>query len=281
MSSNIATDVAQALAEDLGSGDVTAALIAPDRMAEACVVCNEPAVLCGTAWFDEVFRQVDPAIAVVWQLDEGADVAAGDVVCTLRGPARGLLSGERTALNFLQTLSGTATAARHFAAAVAGYRARVLDTRKTLPGLRHAQKHAVRCGGAGNHRHGLYDAVLIKENHVNAAGGITEAVQRAAAATPDLMIEVEVETLDELREALATDARRVMLDDFNLADLRAAVELRDAHSARTGTPPKELEASGSVGLDTLAAVAATGVDFISIGAMTKHVRAIDYSLRFR
>jgi nicotinate-nucleotide pyrophosphorylase (carboxylating) len=277
---DIGADVARALAEDIGSGDVTAALIELERAAEAHVVCKETAVVCGAPWFDEVFRQIDPGVRVEWQLDEGADAAAHSTVCTLRGPARSILSGERTALNFLQTLSGTATVARRYAEAVAGSRARILDTRKTLPGLRRAQKYAVRCGGAMNHRHGLYDAVLIKENHVASAGGITEAVRRAAARNPELMIEVEVETIDELREALGTDARRVMLDDFDLAGLRRAVEIRDAHAAESGMPPKELEASGSVDLETLRAVADTGVDFISIGAMTKHVRAIDYSMRF-
>lgn len=277
---DISADVARALAEDLGSGDVTAALIEPTLAAHAHVVAKEPAVLCGVPWFDEVFRQIDRSIVVAWKLDEGTDVPAGTVVCTLRGPARAILSGERTALNFLQTLSGTATAARRYARAVADTRARVLDTRKTLPGLRRAQKYAVRCGGALNHRQGLYDAVLIKENHVASAGGITAAVSRAAERNPGLMIEVEVETLDELREALATDAHRIMLDDFDLDGLRQAVALRDAHAAQAGTRPKELEASGSVDLETLRAVAATGVDFISIGAMTKHVRAIDYSMRF-
>lgn|SRR5690606_38413027 len=278
---DIAADVARALAEDLGPGDVTAALIEPGRLTDALVVCKEPAVLCGAPWFDEVFRQIDPAITVEWKLHEGADVPANTTVCTLRGPARAVLSGERTALNFLQTLSGTATSARRYVQAIAGSRARILDTRKTLPGLRRAQKYAVRCGGASNHRQGLYDAVLIKENHVAAAGGITEAVRRAVARNPGLMIEVEVETLDELREALATDVHRIMLDDFALDDMRRAVEIRDAHAAATGTRPKELEASGSVDLDTLRAVAETGVDFISIGAMTKHVRAIDYSMRFQ
>ena len=278
---DIAADVARALAEDLGPGDVTAALIEPERIADAYVVCKEQAVLCGAPWFDEVFRQIDPAITIDWKLPEGADVPANTAVCTVRGPARAVLSGERTALNFLQTLSGTATSARRYVQAIAGSRARILDTRKTLPGLRRAQKYAVRCGGATNHRQGLYDAVLIKENHIAAAGGITEAVRRAIERNPSLMVEVEVENLDELREALATDVHRIMLDDFGLDDMRRAVEIRDAHAAASGTRPKELEASGSVDLDTLRAVAETGVDFISIGAMTKHVRAIDYSMRFR
>lgn len=276
---NIDTDVARALAEDLGSGDVTASLIESRRDAEAHVRCKEPAVLCGAAWFDAVFRRVDRTVDVDWRLDEGADVAADTIVCTLRGPASALLSGERTALNFLQTLSGTATAARRFARIVDGTGARILDTRKTLPGLRQAQKYAVRCGGASNHRHGLYDAFLLKENHIAGAGGITEAVRRAAARRAGLLIEVEVESLDEFREALATEADRIMLDDFDLETMRRAVAERDA--AASGGRRKELEASGSVDESTLRAIAETGVDFISIGAMTKHVRAIDYSLRFR
>lgn len=277
---DIEADVARALAEDLGDGDVTAALIDPAAQARAEVRCNEDAVLCGRAWFDEVFRRIDPAVVVEWRFDDGAEVPAGETVCRLRGRARALLSGERTALNFLQTLSGTATSARRFARAVAGTRTRILDTRKTVPGLRRAQKYAVRCGGAWNHRHGLYDAFLIKENHVIAAGGISEAVRRAAEQGKGLMIEVEVESLDELREALATEADRIMLDDFDLESMREAVRIRDAHAAATGAKPKELEASGSAGDKDLRAIAETGVDFISIGAMTKHVRAIDFSMRF-
>ncbi|HEX7080086.1 MAG TPA: carboxylating nicotinate-nucleotide diphosphorylase [Gammaproteobacteria bacterium] len=276
---DIGADVARALDEDLGSGDVTAALIDPGVPAAAQVRCKEPATLCGSPWFDEVFRRIDPAIAVTWRFAEGADVPQEAIVCELRGPARGILSGERTALNFLQTLSGTATAARRYVAAVAGTGARILDTRKTLPGLRNAQKYAVACGGALNHRRGLYDAFLIKENHIAAAGSITAAVNRAAERGTALMIEVEVETLDELREALGTAAHRLMLDDFSLPQLREAVALRDAHAASRGVR-KELEASGSMDLDKLRAVAETGVDFISIGALTKHVRAIDYSMRF-
>jgi nicotinate-nucleotide pyrophosphorylase (carboxylating) len=277
---DIAETVARALAEDVGSGDVTAGLIEPTASATGQVLCNEPATLCGAAWFDEVFRQVDAAVALTWHFADGAEVPAGAVVCRLRGPARGILTGERTALNFLQTLSGTATAARRYAAAVAGTPAKVLDTRKTLPGLRQAQKYAVRCGGAYNHRQGLYDAVLIKENHIAAAGGIAAAVQRALAAAPGLLIEIEVETLDELRKALATDAHRVMLDDFTMDELRQAVATRDAAVANGGLR-KELEASGSVSLETLRAIAETGVDYVSVGAMTKHVRAIDFSLRLK
>ncbi len=278
--SDIGETVARALHEDLGPGDVTAALIAAEATARAAVHCREPATLCGTAWFDEVFRRIDRSIAVDWRARDGDDVPAETVVCELRGPARGILTGERTALNFLQTLSGTATTARRYAAAVAGTRARVLDTRKTLPGLRTAQKYAVRCGGASNHRQGLFDAVLIKENHVAAAGGIAPAVQRARDSVGGLMIEVEVETLEELRQALGTDADRIMLDDFTLEDMRRAVALRDAACSGGSAKRPELEASGSVGLERLRTVAETGVDFVSVGALTKHLRAIDYSMRF-
>jgi nicotinate-nucleotide pyrophosphorylase (carboxylating) len=282
---DIAETVARALAEDLGPGDVTAALIPADATAAARVTLREAATVCGTPWFDEVFRQIDPAITVAWRSTDGGDAAAETVVCELEGPARAILSGERTALNFLQTLSGTATIARRYASAVAGTGARVLDTRKTLPGLRTAQKYAVRCGGATNHRHGLFDAVLIKENHIAAAGGIAAAVAAARASAGSLMIEVEVETLGQLREALATDADRLMLDNFALDDLREAVALRDAATRApftTGGESKyrELEASGNVDLDTLRPIAETGVDFISVGALTKHLRAIDYSMRF-
>lgn len=277
-SSDIAADVERALAEDIGSGDVTAALIEPAARAEASVRCNEPAVLCGRPWFDEVFRRLDAEVSVAWHHDDGEHVPAGSTVCTLRGPARALLSGERTALNFLQTLSGTATAARRCAEAVAATAARVLDTRKTLPGLRRAQKYAVACGGADNHRQGLFDAFLIKENHIAAAGGVNAAVQRAAEHGAGMMIEVEVESLEELREALGTPAHRLLLDEFSLEQLREAVALRDAAAANGER--KALEASGSVDAETLRAVAETGVDFVSIGAITKHVRAVDFSMRF-
>jgi nicotinate-nucleotide pyrophosphorylase (carboxylating) len=271
--------VAHALAEDLGSGDVTAALIPAAAQARAEVRLLEPATVCGTAWFDEVFRQIDFAIAVHWRYADGDEAPADTIVCELEGPARGILSGERTALNFLQTLSGTATVARRYATAVAGTRARVLDTRKTLPGLRSAQKYAVRCGGASNHRLGLFDAILIKENHVAAAGGIPEAVRLARASAGTRMIEVEVESLDQLREALASDADRIMLDDFGLDDMRRAVTLRD-ESARGRGKRQDLEVSGNVVMETLRSIAETGVDFVSVGALTKHVRAVDYSMRF-
>ncbi len=264
--------VARALAEDVGSGDVTAALLPPDATARARVVSRERAVLCGTAWFEEVFRQLDPGVRVQWRVTEGTGVGPGDVLCEIAGPARALLTGERTALNFLQTLSGTATAARRFAEAVAHTRTHVLDTRKTLPGLRSAQKYATRCGGCTNHRMGLYDLVLIKENHILAAGSIAAAVAAARRLFPALEVEVEVEDLTELDQALAAGADIVLLDNFDLASLRAAVA-RAAGQVR-------LEASGDVDLASVAAVAETGVDYVSVGSITKHVRAVDLSLRF-
>ena len=273
---DIATVVSRALAEDLGAGDLTAGLIGAATPGVARVVARETATLCGRAWFDEVFRQLDARVRVEWHAEDAARLESGQVVCELTGPARSLVTGERTGLNFLQTLSGTATATRALVDIVAGTGARLLDTRKTLPGLRLAQKYAVRCGGGENHRIGLFDAILIKENHIAAVGNLTNAVGVARRQSPSVMIEVEVESLDQLREALATDADRIMLDDFSLDDMRAAVRLRDAHA---GTRP-ELEASGSVNATTLRDVAATGVDFISIGALTKHVRAIDFSMRF-
>jgi nicotinate-nucleotide pyrophosphorylase (carboxylating) len=223
-----------------------------------------------------VFRQVEAAVKVAWRGADGDEVDANTIVCELSGSARGIVTGERTALNFLQTLSGTATTTRRFVTALAGSRTRVLDTRKTLPGLRLAQKYAVRCGGGSNHRMGLYDAVLIKENHIAAVGSVAEAVRIAKRNAPSVLIEVEVETLEELGQALRTDADRIMLDDWPPAALRNAVTMRDAHSGKR----KELEVSGGVALESVAAIAATGVDFISIGAITKHVRAIDFSLRF-
>jgi nicotinate-nucleotide pyrophosphorylase (carboxylating) len=268
--------VARALAEDVGSGDLTAALIDPTTPATAWVIARESATLCGCAWFDETFRQIDPGVRVAWRAGDGDRIDADGIVCELSGPARSIVTGERTALNFLQTLSGTATAARAFADLVAGTRARILDTRKTLPGLRSAQKYAVRCGGAENHRIGLFDAILIKENHIAAVGSVTAAVDVARLRSPGVLIEVEVETLAQLREALATDADRIMLDNFTPDAMREAVAIRDAHPGKR----QALEASGSVDAETLRRVAATGVDFISIGAVTKHVRAVDFSMRF-
>jgi nicotinate-nucleotide pyrophosphorylase (carboxylating) len=273
--SNIPNQVAQALAEDVGSGDMTASLIPREAQANAAVITREQAVVCGQAWFDEVFRQLDSSIEVTWHIAEGDLVAANTLLCELAGPARSILTGERTALNFLQTLSATATATRRYADALKGTQTRVLDTRKTLPGLRLAQKYAVRCGGGTNHRIGLFDAVLVKENHIAAAGSIAAAVQRARAVADKAMVEVEVENLDELEQALATDIDRVLLDNFSLVDLRQAVALARANPRRV-----ELEASGNVTLDTIKNIAATGVDFVSVGGLTKHVEAIDLSMRF-
>jgi nicotinate-nucleotide pyrophosphorylase (carboxylating) len=233
-------------------------------------------VLCGTAWFDETFRQLDARVAVRWQARDADSVTPNQTLCTLQGPARILLTGERTALNFLQLLSGTATQAQRYVAAIAGTRCQILDTRKTLPGLRLAQKYAVRCGGATNHRIGLYDAILIKENHIAAAGSISAAVEAGRAVDSRVLLEIEVESLAQLREAIAARADRIMLDNFSLADMRAAVELLHAQE----NPGITLEASGNVGLETLAQVAGTGVDFISVGGLTKHVKALDLSMRF-
>jgi nicotinate-nucleotide pyrophosphorylase (carboxylating) len=274
-SAEIADSVARALAEDVGSGDLTAALVPADARAEATIVAREDAVICGTAWADAVFRQLDATIRIRWDVRDGTRIGAGERLCALAGPARALLTGERTALNFLQTLSGTATTARLYADAVAGTRCRVLDTRKTLPGLRKAQKYAVRCGGCYNHRVGLYDGILIKENHIAAAGSISAAVRVARASPAGVAVEVEVENLDEVREALEADADILLLDDFSLADTRATVALARGHGRA------RLEASGGIDLARLREVAQTGVDFISVGSLTKHLRAIDLSMRFK
>ncbi|HSN00917.1 MAG TPA: carboxylating nicotinate-nucleotide diphosphorylase [Rudaea sp.] len=267
----VSTDVRRALAEDFGSGDVTADLLPPQSQAHARVIAREAAVICGRPWFDACFRELDPRVEIDWQAAEGARIEADGVVCELRGNARALVGAERCALNFLQTLSGTATIAAQYVDAVRGTRATILDTRKTVPGLRLAQKYAVRCGGAANHRIGLFDAILIKENHIAAAGSLTAAVCAARAGHPALLLEVEVENFDELDQALAVGVDRIMLDEFSLDDIRRAV----AHVAGR----VKLEVSGSVGLDRVRALAETGVDYISVGALTKHVRAIDYSMR--
>ena len=265
-------DVRQALAEDIGSGDVTANLIDATTAARARVVTREDAIVCGRPWFDEAFHQLDAGVRVAWHIADGARAVAGTIVCELHGPARTLLSGERTALNFLQLLSGTATLARRYVDAVAGTGATILDTRKTIPGLRQAQKYAVRCGGARNHRLGLYDAVLIKENHIAACGGVAAAIAAARRGARDLRIEIEVENLEQLREALAAGATRLLLDNFTLDGLRAAVQ-ETKRRAR-------LEASGGVTLANVRAIAETGVNDISIGDITKNVRAVDLSMRF-
>ena len=271
----VSRNVRDALAEDLGSGDLTAALIAADAVVGARVLAGAPLVVAGQPWFDEVFRQLDPAVIVDWYVDDGRDARANDVVCKLVGPARAILSGERTALNFLQTLSATATATRAFAAVIADTRARLLDTRKTLPGLRAAQKYAVRQGGGHNHRQGLFDAILIKENHLTSAGGIAAAL--AAAGDAEVLVEIEVESLDELRTALDAGATRILLDNFSLGELREAVAI----NAGYGYVAAELEASGNVTLDTIRPIAETGVDYISVGAITKNVTAAELSLLLR
>lgn len=269
----IARQVRIALEEDLGTGDLTVQLIPAETLAEASLITREEAVICGRPWFDEVFAQLDSGVVVAWELAEGDRVTPGQVLCRLSGRARAILSGERTALNYLQTLSGTASLARRYAEAVAGTGARVLDTRKTLPGLRLPQKYAVRCGGGHNHRIGLFDAILIKENHIAAAGSITAALEAARSAAPGVDIEVEVENLEELREALAAGAKHILLDNFTLDGLREAVVL-SAGAAR-------LEASGGVNLSNIREIALTGVNDISVGGLTKDVRAIDLSMRFR
>tara|TARA_B100000674_G_scaffold382310_1_gene325236 strand:- start:643 stop:1470 length:828 start_codon:yes stop_codon:yes gene_type:complete len=267
----IAKVVTQALAEDIASGDITAELIGPDVQARSRIVTREDGILCGTAFALEAFQQIDPSCHVEWAAQDGDAIAADSLVCTLSGPARALLTGERTALNFLQLLSGTASTAGQYAARVAHTGVKLLDTRKTVPGLRLAQKYAVTCGGCYNHRIGLFDAFLIKENHIAAAGSIAKAVAAARDIAPDKPVEVEVENEAELEQALTAGADRIMLDNFTLEALRDAV----SHTAGSA----DLEASGNVTDETLVAIAQTGVDFISIGALTKHVRALDLSMR--
>jgi nicotinate-nucleotide pyrophosphorylase (carboxylating) len=264
-------NVRAALAEDVGSGDITAALIAPESCATGRVITREDGVLCGQAWVDAVFAELDSAVNITWQHQDGHTVSAGDVLFTLEGPARSLLTGERSALNFLQLLSGTATLCRRYAERVSGTAVRLLDTRKTIPGLRDAQKYAVRCGGCHNHRIGLYDAFLIKENHIAACGSIAAAVAAARKSAPGKLVEVEVESLDELEQALAAACDRVMLDNFSLEQIGSAVAVAKGRV--------ELEVSGNVNENTLLPIAQTGVDYISIGALTKDCRALDLSMR--
>lgn len=271
----IQADVERALAEDIGSGDVTAALL-PDTRDIAYLLCKQDAVIAGRPWFDACHRALDPDVRIDWRISEGDRVAAGTVLATLAGRSRSLVSAERTSLNFLQTLSGTATTTAHHVAAVAGTGTRILDTRKTLPGLRLAQKYAVRCGGGENHRIGLFDTVMLKENHVRAAGSITAAVAEARRQQPTLPLVVEVEDLEQLREAMAAGCERILIDDFEPALRREAVRIAHGMPATQRIP---LEVSGSVGLDGLRAIAADGVDYISIGALTKHVHAVDLSLK--
>jgi len=266
-------NVRAALAEDVGSGDITAALIAPQTHASGRVITREDGVLCGQLWVDAVFAQLDTGVLIEWHASDGQAVSAGDVLFSFHGPARSLLTGERCALNFLQLLSGTATICRRYADLVSATAVRLLDTRKTVPGLRDAQKYAVRCGGCHNHRMGLYDAFLIKENHIAACGGIAAAVKAARESAPGKPVEVEVENLAELEEALATTCNRVMLDNFSLEQIAAAVAL-----ARGCV---ELEVSGNVSESNLLAIAQTGVDFISIGALTKDCKTLDLSMRLQ
>jgi nicotinate-nucleotide pyrophosphorylase (carboxylating) len=271
---DIAQQVQTALREDVGTGDVTAALVPVEQQARGRVISREAAVICGKPWVTEVFRQLDASIRLTWRVEDGAAVAPNDVVFEIAGPARAVLTGERTALNFLQLLSGVATEARRYVDAVKGTGATILDTRKTVPGLRTAQKYAVLCGGAANHRIGLFDQVLIKENHIANAGGILPAIQAARARAQGLKVEIEVESLEEFEQALHGKPDIVLLDDFTHDDMRTAV----ARNRERGRPVK-LEASGSVSLSTVRAIAATGVDYISVGSLTKHVHAIDLSMR--
>jgi nicotinate-nucleotide pyrophosphorylase (carboxylating) len=264
--------VALALAEDIGAGDMTAYLIPETTVITAEVICRQQAVICGQNWFNEVYRQLDPSMTISWSVADGTEVQPSQLLCNLYGAARTLLTGERTALNFLQTLSGTATTTRRLVSQLVGTHTKLLDTRKTLPCLRYAQKYAVRCGGGQNHRLGLFDAYLIKENHILACGSISKAVAIAREQHPDKVIEVEVETLVELREALDSQVDIIMLDNFNLAMIREAVKINNGRS--------KLEVSGGVTEDSLLAMAEIGVDYISMGAITKHVAAIDLSMRF-
>lgn len=263
--------VKQALQEDVGSGDITAQLIPASQQATARVISRQQAVICGVDWVNEVFRQVDPELSLDWQVDDGDQVERDQVLFWAKGSARSLLTAERAALNFLQTLSGTATVSKEYSDKVAGTSVKLLDTRKTLPGLRFAQKYAVTCGGCYNHRIGLFDAFLIKENHIMACGGITEAVQTARNNEPGKPVEVEVETMDELQLALNAGADIIMLDNFSLEDMRQAVEITEGKA--------KLEASGGITDATLRPIAETGVDYISIGALTKHCQAVDLSMR--
>jgi len=271
---DVTRQVAAALREDIGTGDVTASLIPETQRVHGRVIVREAAVLCGTPWVTETFKQLDEGVALEWHARDGEPVQPNQVILALEGPAQPILTGERTALNFLQLLSGTATLARRFVEAVSGTGCVVLDTRKTVPGLRTAQKYAVRCGGAQNLRMGLYDMVLIKENHIAAAGSLTAAIAAARRVTASVRIETEVESLAELEEALAARPDIVMLDDFTLEDMRAAV----ARNRALGAPVK-LEASGGVSLENVRTIASTGVDFVSVGSLTKHVRAVDLSMR--
>lgn len=269
----INSSVNAALDEDIGTGDVTAASFNNNEMTSAKVISREAAVLCGQQWFELAFHKLDPDVVIDWKLNDGDSIEQNATICTLNGSAKAILTGERTALNFLQTLSGTATKTKIYVDRISGTGAQILDTRKTLPGMRYAQKYAVLCGGGKNHRMGLYDAILIKENHIATAGSVSEAVGEAKLQYPNLKLEVEVETIDQLKEALKTKTDVILLDNFSLSELENAVAITD------GT--KKLEASGNMTLENIREVAKTGVDYISIGAITKHVQAVDFSMRFQ
>lgn len=273
---DLRVSVARALAEDVGSGDVTAELIPKSATITATVITRELMTLAGRPWVDEVLQQVDPDIGIDWHHDDGDVLDADTTVCKLRGPARSILTAERTALNYLQLLSATATTTAKYVAAVAGTECRILDTRKTVPGFRLAQKYAVACGGGVNHRIGLFDAILIKENHILSAGGIAQAIAAARELHPDMPIEIEVESLGEFREALEANVQRMLLDNFSLEMLRDAVAINRTE----GDPPAELEASGGVTIAAVREIAETGVDYVSVGALTKNVTAVDLSMRF-
>ena len=278
LDAEIERNVSAALSEDVGCGDLTAWLVPADRMSRANVISRENAVLCGSAWFNRCFSKLDPSIVIVWQVADGQHVTPGQILCTLEGPARALLTGERSALNFLQLLSGVASKAREFADAVRGTPAQIVDTRKTIPGLRLAQKYAVKCGGGSNHRLGLYDGILIKENHILAAGGIAAALTAARGIAENAsgscqFIQVEVETLAELHQALDAGAKMILLDNMSLEQMRQAVNISAGRAV--------LEASGNVNLASVRAIAETGVNRISIGGLTKDVRALDLSMRFQ
>nr|WP_218141534.1 carboxylating nicotinate-nucleotide diphosphorylase [Nitrosovibrio tenuis] len=277
LTTEIEKNVRQALAEDIGAGDLTASLIPAEEVAAATVISREGAILCGTGWFEACFRQLSPQTDISWFAEDGETIRNGQILCEIAGDARVLLTGERTALNFLQTLSGVATQTRRYVEAVAGTRAVIVDTRKTLPGLRLAQKYAVKCGGGTNHRLGLYDGILIKENHILAAGGVEAALRAAKKIAPaEIFTQIEVETMDDLRTALNAGAELILLDNFDLDDLAEAVVL----NARLTNRAAVLEASGGITLENVRAVAKTGVDRISIGSLTKDVKAIDLSMRF-
>jgi len=266
---DLASSVRRTLSEDIGSGDLSVELIPVNASARAEVICRQEAVLCGTAWFDQVFRQVDARVKVTWLLQDAEDIVTGQTVCQIQGPTRAILSGERSALNFLQLLSATATLTQAYVKKLGHSKTCLLDTRKTIPGLRTAQKYAVTCGGGRNHRMGLYDAILIKENHIRAAGGIEQAVAQAKASLRE--VEVEVENTDDLEQAIAAGADSILLDNFDLECIQQAVAI-NAGRAR-------LEVSGGIEIGDLSAIAATGVDYISIGALTKNIKAVDFSLR--